>query len=56
MREIIIAGIGTEKNVADFLTLEEDENQLWSSDTISYHSSQAVLIIFVIAKFLGFEV
>ncbi len=35
------AGIGTTKNMADPLTLP-DEELLWSSGTIGFHSSQAL--------------
>ena len=41
MKEMTNAGIGTLKNAADPLTFA-DEEQLWWSGTIGFHSSQAL--------------
>ena len=41
MKEMTAAGIGTKKTSADPLTVQ-DEEQLWSSGTIGFHSSKAL--------------
>ena len=41
MKEMTSAGIGTKRNSADPLTVE-DEEQLWSSGTVGFQSSKAL--------------
>ena len=50
------AGIGTKKTSADPLTVE-DEEQLWSSGTIGFHSSKALSysVQFYNCKVFGFQ-
>ena len=57
MKEMTSNGIGTTKQVADPLTLA-DEEQLWSSGTIGFHSSQALSygVYFYNCKMFGFRV
>ena len=56
MKEMTSAGIDTTKNVADPLTLA-DEELLWSSGTIGFHSSQALsyAVFFCNCKVFGFR-
>ena len=41
MKEMTIAGIGTKKTLADPLTVD-DEEQLWCTGTIGFHSAKAL--------------
>ena len=56
MKEMTSAGIGTTRKAADPLTLA-DEEQLWSSGTIGFHSSQALsyAVYFYNCKVFGFR-
>ena len=56
MKEMTSAGIGTTKSAADPLTLA-DEEQLWSSGAIGFHSSQALsyAVFFYNCKVFGFR-
>ena len=56
MKEMTAAGIGTKKTSADPLTVQ-DEEQLWSSGTIGFHSSKALSysVYFYNCKVFGFR-
>lgn len=56
MKEMTIAGIGTKKTSADPLTVD-DEEQLWSTGTIGFHSAKALsyAVFFYNCKVFGFR-
>ena len=56
MKEMTAAGIGTKKTSADSLTVL-DEEQLWSSGTIGFHSLKALSnsVYFYNCKLFGFR-
>ena len=56
MKEFTAAGIGPKKTSADPLALQ-DEEQLWSSGTIGFHSSKALnhSVYFYNCKVFGFR-
>ena len=56
MKEMKIAGTGTKKTSADPLTVD-DEEQLWSTGTIGFHSAKALsyAVFFYNCKVFGFR-
>jgi hypothetical protein len=56
MKEMTASGIGTKKKSADPLTTE-DEEQLWSSGAIGYHSTKPLsyTVFFYNCKVFGFR-